>query len=357
VLDYFKYTKKDNLNIYSVEEIYKVVWSLKSYAIAIYKGLWQDALDAAFFHIMQHYDDSRGDLDHYATRVVGTIMLNKYNHEIEHDISLTTAMDSKSVREEVSTNPIEILLEGYSDISDDFEQCVSFLVPYFIKDFKFFESKRPDLRKLSYTELFQKFSTPVISSAMDYLLKKYGKALRALYDLSKDCKYRKYSSDRYKKGLDTLIEYHGIVNDILIYKSLSKVKVKRSFFYFDIFQTINHIIRLFYSNDRFGCMIEVEGVKVYCSLSGYITTSLDELKSVLEDEIIGSLLGKLSYLRVVVYERGKSIIFSSPKEEDCVLILEMFGIDYRFSFQKIVAKRLLSQEELLSRQERSGVLC
>ena len=77
----------------------------------------------------------------------------------------------------------------------------------------------------------------------------------------------------------------------------------------------------------------------------------------LEDEIIGSLLGKLSYLRVVVYERGKSIIFSSPKEEDCVLILEMFGIDYRFSFKKIVAKRLLSQEELLSRQERSGVLC
>lgn len=338
--------------------IQDTVDKLKPYATSIYKSLWKDALDAAFFHIIKHFDFSISDsedwedlvdkLYRYSTKVVGTIMLGKYNHEIEHEISLINGMDKKSINSESKTNPLSIIIENEDfNTSQDVKQCIDYLVPYFIMDYKFFKSQKSDCRKFKYSELFERFSPSVIGEAMRYLLKEYSDTMDSVYKKKSDSIFRMFSSDRYKKNLDTSLKYRGYINNTLIYESVSKVKGNKSFYYFDIQGTISDIISEYYSESsgtsegRF----QVEGVVGYISLSGTISFSESELRNYLEYELIGSILAKISHLKVVVYQEGKYMILSSLKQDECGLVCNIFNTKYRTDFKKLVSKRIEQEDK------------
>lgn len=334
---YFDYVK--DVDASKALKIYETVNGLKGYAMSIYKGLWEDALDKAFFHIIDNYDESSGDLEHYATKIVGTILLNKYAHEVEHETSLTTALDQKSL-EEVGKNPLDIImLKEDTTQSSDLDRCMEYLIPMFVRDFKFFKTKKSSDRKLSYSGLFQKFSERTVASAMISLVDKYGEDMEYIYNLSKNCRMRSYPDDRYLKSIDSSIEYLGVFNNVLLYKCLSR-KVKKLFYSFNIRENVTTLIDVFYSSeDSIGKRI-IGSSEVYCTLSGKVVTSPDELYDCIERDIVGSLLAKMPHFKVVQYEKGEKLILSSPKDTSYGLVLDVFGKEFSTGIRKIVSKRV-----------------
>lgn len=332
--------------------IQDTVEKLKPYATTIYKSLWQDALDAAFFHIIKHFDFSISDEDtdsledklyRYSTRVVGTILLGKYNHEIEHEISLINGMDRESISAENRMNPLSILLDSEDEASShDLESCIDYLTPYFILDYKFFKSQKADHRKLKYTELFEKYSTTVISQAIQFLCDNYSNIMDLLYENISNTRYRLFAKDRYKNSLDQTIRYRGFINNTIIYESNTRVKGNKSFYYFSIEETISDILSEYYSveNTAHSGKFKIHNKIAYVSLSGNIVFSVNELRDYLEYEIIGAILAKISRLRVVVYQQGKYMILSSPKNDECGLAFSMFDTSYKTYFKRMVSKRI-----------------
>lgn len=337
--------------------IQDTVAKLKSYATSIYKSLWQDAMDAAFFHILKHFDFSVSEDDdedlseklyRYSMRVIGTILLGKYNHEIEHEISLINGMDRESVSMESKMNPLSILIENEEfSMSLDLEMCISYLTPYFVQDYKFFKTKKSDQRKFKYTELFEKFSSSTISEAMEYLLNEYSPIMDKMYSTISKSKYRMFAKDRYKKNLDHSIEYMGCINGTIIYAPLNKVKGNKSFYYFSIVDTISDIIKEYYleENTEISGKFRVGDVVAYVSLSGELSLSEKELRKNLEYELIGAILAKISHLKVVVYEEGKYMILSSPKDNECGLVCNIFETNYHTYFKRLVSKRLEQEDK------------
>ena len=340
-MNYFRYVK--NFDAGRSLQIYHVVQNLKGYAITIYKNLWEDALDMAFFHILSNYDaESGGDLEHYATKVVGTIMLNKYNHEIEHDIALEDGMNKKSA-EDTSANPLNILMEKENRVQlKDIERCKRYLLPMFIQDYKFFLSMRQEYRKCSYTGIFDMFSSEVIVETIKYYSKKYGSEMLKLGELKKQCHYRSFSDDRYQKSMDPNIEYQGMFHGVLLYRVVTK-RGSRYFYSINIKKIIEDIVENFYLKPDNEAHTVVEGVDVYCSLSGKFLMGIENLKRALENEIIGSILAKMTIFRVIRYERGVNILLSATKETDVRFPIEVFGHTYFVGFDRVPSKRLVDK--------------
>lgn len=338
-MNYFDYV--ESLDISRIMRIYRAVWSLKGYAISIYKNLWEDALDQAFFHVLANYnEESGGDLMHYATKVVGTIMLNKYSHEIEHDIALDDGMTKKSAEEDISVNPLNIIIETEDMLQvKDVKKCRRYLFPMFIQDYKFFLTKKSEFRKCSYKGIFGMFSTDVIMDTMDYYAKTYGPDMYRLGELKSQCKYRNFPSDRYKSSLDPNLEYSGMLNGVLLYRVASK-RGARYFYRFDIKKTLDIICGSYYRSKDCVAHTVVEGKDIFCSLAGKIVIGMDELRETLENEIIGSLLAKVSIFRVLRYERGVDIILSSTKETDMLFPIEVFGYVFKVGFERVPSKRV-----------------
>lgn len=355
-MNYFNYTT--NLEVWKIQMIKDVVFSLEPYAKSIYKSVWQDAIDAAFFHILKHFDfsltpeeiesgeDLEEKLSRYSTKVVGTILLNKYNHEIEHEISLINGIDRDSIHAEKHTNPLFIILSNEEEQnSQDVQSCIKYLVPYFIRDYKLFKTMKPDRRHLSYKELFDNFTYSTIIQSIEYLNNNYSDTMDRVYDLISNSRYRMFSTDRYKKNLDSSIRYRGYINNTLIYQSVSKVKGNKSFFYFDLEGIIDDIIYEYYSEPDVNGYFTVENTSGYISLSGVIVFSIEELRESLEYELIGTVLARMSHLKVVVYQKGKYLILSSPRGEECGLLCSIYDTNYRIGFRKLVSKRIQSPEE------------
>lgn len=331
-MNYFKYAK--SYNGYRAMRIYQEVQNLKGYAISIYKGLWEDALDMSFFHILENFDENSGcELSHYALRVVGTILLGKYNHEIEHETSLETNLNKKSVEEDLF-NPAHEILDIEEGVSVDIQECVRYLLPMFIQDYKFFKSKKSEDRKLAYTGLFNMFSYETINESMDLMVKLYGEDMDYLYNLKRNCHYRNFSEDRYKDSMDNSIEYECFFKDVLIYKKL-QVKSRKVFYLFNIKDAVDSIIQTYYQGK---CSREVGDLTVYCTLSGNLVTSTEELRVVLERELVGAVLSRFSYFKVVCYEKGKSIILSSTKELEHGFTLDIFNQDFKIPIRELVSK-------------------
>lgn len=341
IMDYFKYVK--NLDVSRSLRIYHVVQNLKGYAITIYKNLWEDALDLAFFHILSNYDEkSGGDLEHYATKVVGTIMLGKYAHEIEHDIALDEGMNKKSV-EDTSANPLNILMENEDLLQvKDLKRCKRYLLPMFVQDYKFFITLRQEYRKCSYTGIFDNFSSDVILQTIRFFSKKYGNLMLGLDKLKKTCRYRSFPSDRYQKSMDPNIEYRGMLNGTLLYEVVSK-RGSKFFYMFETKKVIDDLVNNFYKNEKSEAHVKVEGVDVFCSLSGKFVIGEEALRDALENEIIGSILAKLSTFRVIRYEHGVDLLLSATKESDIRFPIDIFGCTYYIEFKRVPSKRLISK--------------
>lgn len=333
-MDYFRYT--EGISIQTMMDVFLTVQGLEKYAMTIYKGAWKDALDAAFFHIIHNYKSELGtDLEHYATTVVRTINLGKYNKEIEHDISLTTALDKKST-EDLSSSPLEILIEKEDEVLQSENDCREFLTPYFIHDYKFFKSRKSEDRKLSYKDLFKKFPASIISNTMNYLVKKYSEDMERILNICKSSHFRKFASDRYVKSMDTAVEYLGELNGIVMYHQ-STTKQCKYFYYLDIEDLVTQIIDIYYQDGSHS--VVVEDMEVYCDLSGDLVTGIEELRECLETELVGAVLARFPRLKVVKYEKGKNILLTSPKKDDSSCIITIFDKNLTIHFKRVIAKK------------------
>jgi len=338
-MNYFDYVKTiDSGKAYA---ILQCMDELKPYAKAVYNGsLWEDSLDSAFFHILDNFDESLGsEFKHYATKVVGKIGLGKYNKEIEHEISLNNALDQKSVTENKEDPLNYVLLSEMTEVSENERECIKYLVPYFIKDYRFFKSKKAEDRTLVYTGLFEKFSAQTISASMEYFNSNYGTEMDLFQEIKKTCRYRNFNEDRYKSSLDEGISYEGSINNIITYRS--KKKLRRYFYYIDLSNYLKHFIDFVYNQeDSEGLKVNIEGETVYCTLAGNTVIGEEELLETLEREIVGSLLSKNPGIKVVVYEKGSNIILSSTKDDEDGLLFEIKGKSLKIEFDKRVAKRI-----------------
>lgn len=339
-MNYFDYV--DDLDKERALRIYQEVYKLANYAKKIYKGYWEDALDKAFFHILENFkDESGGDLEHYAIKVVNTICLGRYNHEIAHDTSLNMEMDKKSANVK-ELNPLNILTEKEEFFSyNNLKGCINYLLPKFIQDSHFFVTKRAENRKCEYKNIFSMFSSEVILASMNYLVEKYGKEMERLTQLKKKCKYRNFSEDRYKNSMDTSIEYMGMLKGVLLYKSLGK-KTARCFYEVNISDAVDYLVKNVYNIEESEAKTEVEGINIYCTLSGQLVCGEVDLRKYLEKELIGTILARMSVLKAVLYERGKSIIFSSSREITNSLKIEFLNNCYYLDFKRIPSKRVKS---------------
>lgn len=337
-MNYFDYV--ETLNVDRALKIYQTVYGLTGYAMSIYQGYYADALDKAFFHILTNYDEeSGGDLDHYATKVVNTIMLGRYNHEVTHDISLSLEMDKKSATIQ-KDNPLNIIAEKEEMINyTDIKRCIKHLLPNFIKDSHLFVTKKQENRKCSYEGLFSKFSSEVIWYSLNYLVQNYGDAMENLLELKKRCRYRNFTSDRYKDSIDETIEYVCTIRNTILYKSLTK-RTLRILYKVNIRETLDYMIERFYNGSCKEAKTMVEGIMVYCTLSGQIVAGTEELRETLENELMGTILARVSVLKVVVYEKSESVILSSSREINNPLPIEFLDDAINIEFREIPSKRV-----------------
>lgn len=315
-------------------ELYK----LKNYAKSIYHGFWEDALDKSFFHIMEHFNEDCGDLEHYTIKVVSTIYLGRYKHEMAHDTSVTLETEKFSAETD-ACNPLSILTEREElDNLNNYKSCIEYLIPNFIQDSIFFMSNNPDDRKCKYDGLFSKFSVKAISIGKKYLVDTYGSDMQKLNELKKSCRYRNFNKDRYKSSMDTTIEYLGTFRGVLMYRSTIK-KTLRCFYSIRIDKIVSEIIYYFYNKKSKG-RVKIEDKYVYCTLSGQFVIGVENLKDCLESEIVGTILARMSAMKVVYYEQGKEIVFSSSREIFNTLPIEFDEKVYHLGFSKIKSKRV-----------------
>lgn len=326
----FKYLAKGR-GIAETYDIYKAVRKLEPYAKMKYKGSWEDALDVSFFHILENFDPEKGDLEHYAIKVVGTIILNKNKYEIASSEQADVCMDLKSAKDYT-------VADNANDVLDtDFESCLNDMVSIFVNDFRFFASFSSKDRKGDYSSLFKKYSVGTIKDVQDYLSNKYKSTIVRMLGFAKSSTIRGFSEDRYLSSLDEGIEFREMLNGTAIIKRKKGYHSKR-LFSVNIGDIVDDIINVFYSDCTYG-MALIENLPVFVSLSGNIVSSVKDLRVCLEKELLGTLLSR-TQLRVVNYERGSLVIFSSTRDTQNDITLGIFGEDYIISFDRVTVKEV-----------------
>jgi len=328
----FKYlSTKSTKEMY---DIFKVVQGLKKYAYAKYKENYEDALDASYMHIVKNYDPSKGDLQNYAIRVVGTIWLSSNKKELADEEKTKISLDVKTASDFINS-PSDDFEENLK--SDNINSCIKDMVSLFVKDYKFFSTSSTKHKKMDYKELLDKYSVESIVSAKNYLMRTYAEEIENFISYSKVATVRSFENDRYLKSLDTSLEYRGILNDIIMVSRKQGSHVKR-IYRVSIEETINTLLDLFYTDVGFGKIL-IADVPIYISLSGKIVDSIHELKYFLECELVGSLLSRTS-LKVLHYDRGNEILLSSTKDIQHSIILPLFDKNVSIDFNRVVIKEV-----------------
>ena len=330
-MNLFKYLDSGK-SFEDIYDIYSRVRSNEAYARKIYGGSWEDALDAAFFHILDKYDGTRGDLDNYITVVVKTILLNKNKKEYADDEKAKQGLDLK---EYIETRGTEVELVFDDDRTDDIRHCVQDMVKMFIEDYKFFKSGKSKDRKRDYKDIFDRYSYNIIKDSKEYLVLNYMDEVYEFMKYSRRPSVRLLSTDKYDKSLDSNILYKNEINDILIverkkgshYKDLYKV---------DIGSMVGVMVNLLYGK---GCVgrLELEGVTAFISLCGKVVFSVDSLKDLLEDEIIKIILTN-SYFKIVYHEKGESVVFSGTRDTLAEITIPVFDKYIPVFYSKVVFK-------------------
>lgn len=328
----FKYlSTKSTKEMY---DIFNVVSSLKKYAQIKYKDNYEDALDASYMHIVEHYDPSKGDLKNYAIKVVGTIGLGSNKKELANEEQTRLSLDSKTASE-FFNSPIDSLEENFK--SSNINSCIKDMVSLFVKDFKFFATQSTKYRKMDYKELLDKYSVESIVNAKNYLMEKYSNEIEKFISYSKVASIRNFNEDRYLKSLDTSLEYKGSLNDIILIKRKQGSHVKKVYRVL-IGENINTLLDLFYTNTDYGKIL-IADVPIYLSLSGKIVDSEEELRCSLERELVGSLLSRTS-LKVIHYDKGNEILLSSTKDVQYSVVLPLFDKNVSIDFERVVIKEV-----------------
>ena len=315
-------------------DIFNVVCSLKQYAKIKYRDNYEDALDASYMHIVEHYNPSKGDLKNYAIKVVGTIGLGSNKKELANEEQTRLSLDNKTASEFINS-PLDSLEENFK--SSSVNSCIKDMVGLFVKDFKFFATSSSKYKKMDYKELLEKYSIESIVSAKNYLMEEYSDEIERFMSYSKVASIRNFSEDRYLKSLDTSLEYKGVLNDIILVNRKQGSHIKKVY-KVSIKENIDMLMDLFYSDTNYGKIV-IADVPIYLSLSGKIIDTEEELRSSLERELVGSLLSRTS-LKVINYDRGNEVLLSSTKDTQYSVILPLFDKNVSIDFNRVVIKEV-----------------
>ena len=321
-MKYYKYIRTSDVDL--TYRIHKAVQDCKPLALAKYRSNWEDALDDAYFHILEHYDESQGSLEHYAMRIVNTIYMNKYSREVGSETVYDIESTKYAMEKDEETNPFNNIALEEEDIeySTELKRCIRYLLPYFIKDYELFYSKDGSTRKMNYKGLLDMFPAKMILEAMDVLVQGYYEEAKYLANLSKNCHVRNFDADRYKNSMDKTLSYVGKIGDIIKCKSISKRRKKYAYV-LDIEDFLEKLYEMFFSDEGIASRVIYEDI-VYCSFSGQLVCDKRELLGLLEKELIGSLLSLRTNFKVLNYVRGKELILSSTSGDEPVVILSLF---------------------------------
>lgn len=313
-MEYFSHNKSfKNYGPVRSLEVYRVLYegSLVNYARKIYKGRYHDALDKAFIHILENYDESTNNLEHYATSVISKIGLNDLKYEAPQDEALMIETDVVSYESDYG-NPVKDIIraEEAEKEEEDLKECIKFLTPYFIEDYKLFQTLRGSDRKLNYANVYDKFSESLIYKAVLEIRDKYFGVLEELNEIKRNLNFRLYDENRYLKSIDNTLEIVSEVNGVILYTRRNAKKTKY-LYEINLRETITDIMRYFYSgrlNRQLG------NITVYCTLNGRFVCSEEDLYNSLEKDVIGVLLSHIQAMKVVQYVKGEKFImvYSKP---------------------------------------------
>lgn len=339
-MDYFSYARVTQSQEFLME-VYNVVSSLEGYAKAIYKGLYEEVLDKAFFHILDNFDPTKGQLENYATSVVGKILLNKYRKEVTHDLALDIALEEESVEKVNGELLSQFLSASEEKERSDVSSCIDMLVPYFIKDARFFVSLKSVNRTLSYSDVFEKYSTKTVKQAVDYLRDKYLKELENVYRYAKSISVKRYVKDRYKKSMEDTIVFRGEIGGIIIYEKIRGFHDKL-FYSLDLKGNIARFMTKYYYSEIEGVhnYIKVRGVEAFVSILGELIVGLPEIYDTLEAEMVGMLVSRFSSIKVIKYEKQNRILFSSANDLGSAIPIKAFGDVFYAEVIKLGAKQV-----------------
>ena len=319
-------------------EIFNAVRNLSGYAMSIYKSRWEDALDVAFFHIMKNYDSEKGELENYAIKVVRGIGLNYFKKECPSDI----VVELSDINANSKVNSLSESLEDALYERENLESCTQSLIPYFIKDFRFFDTMDSSKRGEVYSDIFNHYSISIIKQAVEYLKEDYSDSLREIYKLRKSCAGRKAGKDKIEKSRDNSIVVTTQMNNTVFYKKTTKSEIKKHFYKVDVKDLIGFLLKKFYMSGK--ASILVEGTRVYCTLSGGLVFSLEDLVESLEKDSLASLIIR-SKLRVAKYKKGQELLLVGNKEIEGDIGIKIFDEEAHVHLIAVPSKEVKKVKE------------
>ena len=339
-MKYFKYIHGESL--YSMSKINAELTLLRGYAVAKAKSMGltdaDNTLDEAFHHAIHHYEDRGIPVRNYLMRLINTITKG-YSKEVSEDTNKIDEFKMGNDEDYVRTNPENIYLDHEERIvKGDLHNCILDLIPKFVRDYKFMRTMKKEDRKEDYSSVIHKYDIYVVKSATEYLSKTYGKAIENLYKRSRECR-RRYKTIRYEDYWDRGINYHCMINGILIYSNSSSHPIRKCFYEVNIKDIVTNVILHIYKSPDSTLSLNIDGVGVYCSSSGKIVIGEENLAKELEVEILAVLFDK-RYL-LVKYTKGVDAILSLTRES--MLGDEYISVDGRFvplELERISARRV-----------------
>ena len=344
-MNYFNYSKLLKVdNPYRSYLIYNQVYNspLVNYARAIYGTAGaNDALDNAFQIILMNYDADKGDLEHYATRTIKTIDLNKGRHEIPNT-DMQVIIDAEKSHKQDFSNPLNQVLDNLDRKQEKsrIAECAKELLPFFLIDFKFFTTYRKSDKILDYDRFYEKYSVPIFDKALTQVRDDYTEKVESLYKLRSKVSYRALNKQKYEKCLEKTLTYVGETNGIVLYNR-NKSKTPKKTYIVDLKGIVNDLKMRYYNSSDLLLGVHLnEERNGYCSLSGKLATDYKMLGHYLEDEVVQAILTRLPLCKVLNNCKGKLILVST---KDLPITFEMKVLEdtLHYSLVEVPAKAVM----------------
>lgn len=348
-MNYFRYCKEKQSPV-TIRKIYDLMWGgkLKNYAKVIYKAKWEDALDLAFQIVVQNFDPKKGNLENYATKTIRTCMMQYHRREVPYEFMenmpskevISKMGTSKKPVKKIEKKPPKVLFKREEILSnmkvegDVNEGCLEEVVPLFIKDYKtFVNSKILDIDE--YRDILSRYSPRDLINALIYLRDEYSDVVGAFYDVKKSCSKRKYNPDR-QNNIAPHIQYIRVLNNTILYRKL-KNSTEKYFYSVSIDETVKMFLAKFY-NKSMPSYLTLFGTTVYCTLTGNILYSLDELCESLKSDIVGILTSRLNIR--ILYRDEERVFFLSNNELEMNLGVSFFGVSANIEIRNTPSKEV-----------------
>ena len=318
-MKYFKYINGiQTRSLSDMYDIYQTVQKLDRYAKKIYKNRWEDALDMAFFHVLQNYDSSKGELENYTIKVVSGVLLNQFKKEYPYEFIADLGLNEEPKTEFEDTD-IVVNPEQKVDVNG----CIAYLAPLFVRDFRFFDTMNGQHRKEDYSNLFEMYSYKTVQNAISYLTENYSERVREVYTSKKKCG-GKSSNKESSKNQDSNLVYVNEITDIIVYYKKKKNSYTRYIYSVDLKKAVSELLLRFYSGDATKAHAKVENADIYCSITGKLVYSQKDLFDALVYDIVGIILARTS-LKLMKLKGYDEAIFVSTSELKYDLNLTIFG--------------------------------